>query len=240
MIPDFTLFVPFFNEAACLDATVAEILDELRPGALRVELVLVDDGSFDDSRRMADRWSREPDVSVVRHPFNLGYGRALATGFAAGTAPCVGYMDADLPVLPTRCVDAVGLLAEADLVVGRPAHRNRSPRRHVYSRGYNALVRTLFGVRVTDVNYPFKFARRDAVQGLTLDSRSGFIDAELVVEIARRGGRVREIEVDHQPRRAGCSHFDGPFAPLPTGREALRFWARSRRFAKHSKTAPGA
>src|SRR4029079_19273819 len=85
---------------------------------------------------------------------------------------------------------ALPLIENADLVIGYRAERQETLRRKVYSTIYNRLMRVLFGVRVRDVNFSFKLARRSAVQDIKLSAKSVFIDGELLAEARRHGLRI--------------------------------------------------
>jgi glycosyltransferase involved in cell wall biosynthesis len=189
----------------------------------------VDDGSRDGSGALADRLAEElGGVRVVRHPVNRGYGAALATGFAKCHGRIIAYTDADLPVSPRRFIEVLPELDSADLVIGYPVQLPGGVRRRLYTRGYIALIRLLFGLRVRNINFSFKLVRRSLMERITLETTSGFVDAQLVIQAVRLGARIVEVPVDYQERTAGQSHFDSPLAFVPTTEAALRFWLSSR------------
>ena len=228
--PSLSLFIPFYDELEALPEVVAQALEVLGGWGGEHEIVLVDDGSSDGSERLAlELAERHEVVRVVRHESNQGYGAALCTGFAACTGAVVCYSDADLPVDLQRFVEVLPLLEEADLVVGYPRDWVKTPRRQLYTAAYRALVRLLLGVRVRDVNFSFKLLRRELLERMELDARTGLIDAQLLAEAGRLGARRTEVEVAYQERRHGNSHFDHPSKALETGVELLRWWWRSRR-----------
>jgi hypothetical protein len=108
-------------------------------------------------------------------------------------------------------------------VIGYRAQRQETLRRKVYSRIYNRLMRVMFGVRVRDVNFSFKLARRSAVQDIKLGAKSVFIDGELLAEAGRRDLRIVELPIAYQPRKHGTSSFDSPKAAIATFREMLEY-----------------
>ena len=228
--PEFSFFVPFFNERESLPIALDTLLAAFAP--LRkdgLEVILVDDGSSDGSESIADEYAvAHPVVRVVRHPRNLGYGRAMCTGFRACRGQVVGYTDADLPADPLRYVEALEQMDGIDLLLGYPTEHVQRRHRRVYTAGFNALVRVMFGVHVRNINFSFKLLRRRIVDRLTLNAQSGFVDAQIVIEAHRAGAVIREIPIVFQPRRAGTSHFDSPLAPVPTAREAFSWWLRTR------------
>ena len=227
--PAFSLFFPFCDEEQLLPIAVREALQALEPLRGDFEIILVDDGSSDGSRTIAERFCREhPEIRLVSHSTNLGYGAVLRTGFRAARGDIVAYSDVDLPAPLHNFVDALPLLDEADLVIGYPTGVTKPIHRHIYTWGYGHMVRALLELRVRDVNFSFKLVRRSLLQELDLGAETGFIDAQLLAEARARGGRRVEIPIPFQPRRAGRSHFDSPVTAWKTGAELIRYWKAKR------------
>jgi glycosyltransferase involved in cell wall biosynthesis len=201
------------------------------------EVLIVDDGSTDGSARVADALAAaDPHVRVVHHPRNLGYGTALRTGFASVSKDVVFYTDCDAPVDLSELERALALmLPGVDLVVGYRTDRHDTPRRWLYSKVYNLLMRWMFGVRVRDVNFSFKLVRRVVLQRFSLGAGSTFIDGELLAEAVHCGCQVVEMPVEYYPRQVGKSNFDGLDAALYTLQEMLSY--RCRRLVHRLSTA---
>jgi glycosyltransferase involved in cell wall biosynthesis len=215
------------DERESVEPLVRKALAVLSGVTADFELLIVDDGSRDGSGALADQLAAgEPRLRVVRHERNLGYGRSLRTGFAEARGEVVAYTDCDEPADLALLPQALEQLAEpgVDMVVGYRVGRGESWRRRLYTWGYNALLRSLFGLRLRDINFAFKLARRPALAGLRLTAETGFVDGQLMIEAARLGRRVVELPVRYRPRLHGRSHFDSPGAALATLREILRYW----------------
>jgi len=225
-----TLFFPMYNEKETIERVVSKALDVLETLADDHEVVIVDDASDDGSEQIADRLARQyPQVRVVRHAHNMGYGAALRTGLQSATKELVFYTDSDEPVDLWEIERALALIAPVvDLVVGYRIKRYDTPRRFVYSKVYNLLCHLLFGIRVRDVNFSFKLVRRQVLQRVHLSAGSTFIDGELLAEAARYGYQVVEIPVEYLPRRSGKSSFDSLHAALYALEEMLAYWWRTR------------
>ncbi len=173
------------------------------------EIVIVDDASTDGTPALVDALAREdPRVRVVRNPVNRQLGGALRAGYAAATKDLVFYTDADLPVDLHELPRAVRLLEyqEADIVAGYRFDRTSEGLvRALYTFCYNHLIRTLFGLRVRDVNFAFKLFRRSVLEKFPLTSEGSFIDAEFLLRARKAGCVVIQIGLDYFPRTRGTS-----------------------------------
>lgn len=219
------------DERESLPPLLAKALEVLAGLTPDFELLIVDDGSRDGSGELADALAAaDARVRVVHHARNLGYGQALRTGFAEARGDIVAYTDCDEPADLRLLPEAVRRFDDGalDMVIGYRMQRADSPRRWLYSKCNNLLVRVLFGVRARDVNFSFKLIRRDALRRLTLQADSAFIDGELLSEAARHGLRLAEIPVVYRARVHGRSHFDSLGAAAATLREIWRYWRRRR------------
>jgi len=212
--PTVSAIVPLFNEEAYVARTVQALSGVLGGLTAAFEIVLVDDGSSDDTRRLVAAAVQADDrVQAVHHDRNRGLGAALRSGFARATGELLLYTDADLPFDLHEVPRAVRLLElqQADLLCGYRFDRTlEGLRRTAYSRGYTLLIRTLFGLPVRDVNFAFKLLRRELLEDLPLASEGSFIDAELLIRAHRRGAHIIQIGVDYFPRHAGRSTLASP------------------------------
>jgi glycosyltransferase involved in cell wall biosynthesis len=225
-------FFPAHDEAENIEPLVAEALAELPLLAQRFEIICVDDGSRDGTAQLADRLAAEnPDVvRVVHHEVNQGYGGALRSGFGAARYALVCFTDgdrqfriADLAALLARLAEpgaAAGDMAP-DVVVGYRIKRADPPIRLAYARAYRACLRIFFGLRVHDVDCACKLFRREALEGIRLESRGAFLSAELLIKLEVRGRRVTEVGVPHYPRTAGSASGANPRVVLRAVRD---FW----------------
>lgn len=205
-LPSLSFVFPMYNEIGNIENCVAEALASGRRITNDLEIVVVDDASTDGSGALADRLAaRHPEVKVVHHPQNRKLGGALRTGFAAATKEWVLYIDSDLPIDMNDALGAIPLARDADMVIGTRQGRAEGLKREVMSWVYNRLIRVLFGLKVTDVNFAFKLFRRAILDSITLQSEGSFIDAELLIETRQAGFVIAEIPLRYHERVAGVS-----------------------------------
>jgi glycosyltransferase involved in cell wall biosynthesis len=205
-------------------AAAREVLDELGSD---YEIIVVDDASTDATASLADELARsDPRLRVLRHPVNRGLGGTLRTGYATATKELVFYTDADLPADLKELARAIHLLElqQADVLAGYRFDRTgEGLRRALLARGYNALIRALFGLRIRDVNFAFKLFRRALLERMPLTSEGSFIDAEFLLRARAAGAAVIQMGLDYFPRARGPSKLSSLAVIRGILRELIRF-----------------
>ena len=218
-----------YNEAAGVDRTMRLALAELERDFTDFEIVIADDASTDDSAAQVTAWSaREPRIRLVRLPCNQRFGGALRAGLAAAGKPYLFYTDFDLQI-GLDCLPA--MLREfdtADVVTGYSADqcKHANWRSTLISWGYNFSVRTLFGLRLRDINFGFKAMPRSVYQEMDLRSCSPFVDAEMFVQAQANGHKIKEVPVPFSMRQTGVSHIRRLDVIAWTFWDMLRLWLR--------------
>jgi len=234
-VPALSYFFPAHNEEANLRGLVEEALATLPSLAEAFEVVIVDDGSRDATPRIADELAAaDPRVRAVHHPRNLGYGAALRTGFGAARHDLIAFTDGDRQF---RVADIGRLTARyaeggADAVVGFRIRRADPLIRTLYAKAYRLANRIFFGLRVRDVDCACKAFRREALEGIAVESGGAFFSAELLIKLQAGGHRIAEVGVPHYPRVAGSPTGAKPSVILRAVRDfwnlRLRLWASPR------------
>jgi glycosyltransferase involved in cell wall biosynthesis len=201
-------FFPAHNEEANLAGLVEEALATLPSLADTFEIIAVNDGSRDRTAAIADELTAaHPDiVRAVHHPTNLGYGAALRSGLAAARYELVAFTDGDRQFQVKdlgRLTERLRGGDEPDVVVGFRIKRADPLIRTIYARLYRLANRIFFGLTVTDVDCACKLFRREALDGLRVESGGAFFSAELLIKLRAAGRSVVEVGVPHYPRTAG-------------------------------------
>jgi glycosyltransferase involved in cell wall biosynthesis len=234
-LPALSYFFPAHNEAANLEALVAEAIETLPSLAETFEIVIVDDGSKDATPALADALAdAHPQVRAVHHATNLGYGAALRTGFAAARFDHLAFTDGDRQFKVADLGRLIGRLnAGADAVVGYRIRRADPLVRTLYARAYRLANRVFFGLTVRDVDCACKLFTRRSLEGVSVESGGAFFSAELLIKLSARGRRVDEVGVPHYPRTAGSATGAKPQVVFRAVRDfwalRLRLWAAPRK-----------
>lgn len=236
-LPELSYFFPAHNEAANLLGLVEEALATLPSLADRFEIVIVNDGSKDETPAIADELAAANPgvVRAVHHPTNLGYGAALRSGFAAARFDRLAFTDGDRQFKVAdlgRLIDRLQF-GGADAVVGYRIKRADPLVRTVYARLYRLANRIWFGLTVRDVDCACKLFTRASLEGVNVESGGAFFSAELLIKLRARGRRIAEVGVPHYPRTAGSPTGAKPSVVFRAVRDfwalRLRLWAAPRR-----------
>jgi glycosyltransferase involved in cell wall biosynthesis len=212
--------LPCLDEAENLLDAVALTTDAADRYAMAHEIVVVDDGSSDDTVEVAAGLAaRDPRIRLVVHSDNRGYGEALRSGIAAARLPWVLLIDADLQFDVRELGEFVALTPSADLVVGWRFLPQGPVGRRAGSALWNRFVRAVFHLPVRDVDCAFRLVRRELLQRLDLRASGALVGTELLVKSRAAGARVVEVPVHHRLRVAGRQAGAGPRLAPGTLRE---------------------
>ena len=199
-----SVFLPCYNEQGNVGRTVENALRVLEKLDADFEIIVVDDGSSDGTRRIADEIAgRDNRVKVVHHERNRGYGAALQSGFAAATKELVFYTDGDGQFDMNEMPPLLPLMEHWDIVSCYRLNRRDPLIRKINGWAWTKLVCLLFGLKISDVDCAFKLYKREIFERIELSSTGALIDAEVLARAARKGYRITQKGVHHYPRTAG-------------------------------------
>jgi len=219
-------FFPCYNDELAIPKMVRDVRRALVGTVERFEIVVVDDGSIDGSvRALCELRAEIPELRIVEHGQNRGYGGALISGFGAATEEWIFYTDGDAQYDASeivRCIDAAG--PSIDIVQGYKLGRGDSWYRKVIGRVYHHAVRLLFGLRVRDTDCDFRLIRRNLLEKVELVSTSGVICVEMMWKFQQAGARFAEVGVSHHERPHGRSQFFRLPAIARSARQLLGLW----------------
>ena len=202
---ELTIAVPAYNEAENLDFVVARARECVAAMPSSVEILLVDDGSRDETGAIADRLASEHrEVRVVHHGTNRGFGGAIASCLQEARGEWVFLGPADGQIDLAVACHFYNARADADIVIGIREQRSDPFYRKVLSWGFHTLANTLLGLPYSEFSSCFLF-RRAPVVGFELKSRpdAATILPEILFRAHRAGLRAIELPVAHHARRAG-------------------------------------
>src|SRR4030095_11116801 len=213
-----SVIFPAFNEEANIRALVEEACRIIPKFAPVFEIIVVNDGSN-------DRTSEFSDVRVVHHARNRGYGAALKSGIELARYDLIFFSDADGQFDLKELAAFIEQTDAYDVVAGYRARRQDPPHRLLFAWGWNILVRISLGSRIRDIDCAFKVFNRHVFDRVQIQSVGAMVNTEIFAQVSRFGMTVKEVRVNHFPRRHGKS-TGGNIAVI---RKAFRELIRMRR-----------
>lgn len=219
-----SFFCPAYFDEENLPDLIPKVHQFLSEISNQFEIIIVDDASPDKTGLVADNLVKQyPEVWVIHHQKNQGYGGALKTGFNNARFDYVMYTDGDNQYDVNEFRSQLPFLEEFDILSGYAIKKAVTIPRRFQSFLYNSLVRLLFLVNWKDVNCSMKIYRRQVLDTITIKSNSAFIDTEMLIRAQRAGFKIHQFPVTHYQRRKGLASGSKPRVILDTGREMLMF-----------------
>jgi dolichol-phosphate mannosyltransferase len=204
---DVSLVMPAFNEEDNIKEAVKKARSVVSGLGVRYEVIVVDDGSFDDTLTEAVNYSNnDSHVRILSYRKNMGKGFAVKTGFCHASGDVVIFIDSDLDIHPNQISKYLGALKSADMVIASKRHPQSKVEtplvRRLLSQSFNVLARLLTGVKVSDTQTGLKAIRRTAFE--TVFSRLAVkryaYDVELLTVAGLNGIKIAELPINVQMR----------------------------------------
>jgi glycosyltransferase involved in cell wall biosynthesis len=199
-----SIVLPAYNEEANVENAVNEVSTVAQQLCADHEIILVNDGSTDRTGEVARELAvRIPNLRIVEHYPNRGYGGALKAGFAAASKDLIAFFPADKQFDFREVEQLLNRINEADIVCGCRINRRDNVIRKLNAFGWKMVVRLLFGYLCRDIDCGFKVFRRRVLSHVNIVSDGAMIDTELLAGARARGFNIVEEPLTHLPRMAG-------------------------------------
>ena len=205
---DLSVVVPVYNEAGSIETLVHDLERDLVALFDRVEVIVVDDASTDETPAILDRLAHDrPWLDVEHAERNGGHGASVMLGLQRASAEWIFQTDSDGQFVVAEFPLLWEQRHESDLVLGVRAQRNDPTHRLLLTRAVRLAASLLAGRRIRDVNTPFRLLRRSLWTELEPHIEQGTLAPNILVTLgaAVRGRRIVSVPVTHLPREAGTS-----------------------------------
>jgi glycosyltransferase involved in cell wall biosynthesis len=199
--PLLSVVMPVFNERA----TIEEIIPRVLAVPVRIELIVVDDGSTDGTRDLLTALQKAHNFKLIFQPANGGKGAALRRGFQEVTGDLVVIQDADLEYSPEELPGLIELICtgRADVVYGSRflgRHRVFLFTHYLGNRLLTSITNVLYNTMLTDMETCYKVMRTEVLRSFSVESNGFGIEPELTAKIFKRRYRVYEIPISYDGR----------------------------------------
>ena len=221
-----TIVLPAYNEADAIGPMLDATVQTMNALVNDYEVIVVDDGSRDATSQIVTSFSQlHPQVRLVRHEMNQGYGAAVFDGLVHARKDWVFLTDSDRQFDLNEISKLLAFLDKADLIVGYRAPRRDPFLRKLCGWGWSMFVTLLFGYTARDIDCAFKLIRRSVIVRLEKEVKSygAAFSAELLVRAKRAGFTIQEVPITgHRPRVSGCATGNRLDVILRAFKELLR------------------
>jgi len=205
-----SLVIPFYNEGENIERVVSDLIDNFEKGSIDYELVLVNNGSDDNSPQILENLAKEnPDrIKIAQVSVNQGYGWGIINGLKIASGEYVGFMCGDGQIKPEDVILVYHQIEQEnyDLVKVKRVSREGGLWRKIISLVYNRLFWVMFRVASLDINGTPKIFHKDCLERFQLTAKDWFIDAEIMIKAKYLNLKVGEVLVEFLRREQGKSH----------------------------------
>jgi glycosyltransferase involved in cell wall biosynthesis len=239
-ISSISAIFPAYNDAGTIPSMVLTAMIALSQVTDDYEIIVTNDGSSDHTGAVLNALAeRCPELRVIHHPYNRGYGATLRTGFGAATKEWIFYTDGDAQYNPLELLNLVdGLQDGIDIVNGYKISRNDPFHRKIIGRVYHHFVKMVFGFKLKDVDCDFRLIRRSIFDNIKLESERGTICLEMVKKFQDAGYVFAEVPVSHYHRVYGKSQFFNLRRLWLTGIYLIQLWRKLVVKKEHLQAGP--
>ncbi len=204
-LSELTIFFPFWNEEKNVSHVVENAIPVAKKVAIKWEILVIDDGSSDKTLQEGLKLSEKyPNVKVITHKPNRGYGAALKEGFQNARYEYVVFTDGDRQFDFNEVSKFINEIKSADIVIGFRKKRQDNVVRHILMYLLKLWDYIFFRFYFKDIDCGFKMFRRDALYKIgPLRSEGAMITTEILAKATRKKLKIKEVEVNHYPREFG-------------------------------------
>lgn len=227
MKPAISFFCPAYHDEKNLPILIPEVHAFLSDVCSTFEIIIIEDGSPDRTDKVANELARRySNIRVIHHLHNLGYGAALQTGFRESRLTWVMYTDGDRQYDVNELRPYLDRLSSHDVLSGYAREKALTWMRRFQSEVYNRLIRTIFSLKIRDVNCSMKIYHRSVLESFQIQSTSSFIDAEMLIKAKKNGFTIFQFPVTHYPRISGRAGGSKPSVIIDTLKDIFNYGSR--------------
>ncbi len=225
MKKNLSIIVLAYNEETSLRDVVLSLLPVLKILVDKYEILIIDDGSKDNTGKIADNLAKKYEgIRVIHHKKNKGYGAGQKTGFRNAKYELVMAIPSDKQFDVGDIKKYLAMITSFDVVVGVRTKRKDSLARRIMSTGFNFIVSTMFDVRIKDISW-VKMIRKKALEGINVKSDSITADPELIIKLHKKKNiKIKSIPVNYLQRESGKGESTDPKTILITLIDIFKLW----------------
>lgn len=202
-----SVFLPAYNEEDSIASAVESVVEVLKSLAIDWEVLVINDGSKDKTAEVVKSFEKKyPNVRLINHEVNKGYGHVLKTGFARAKYSWVAFVDSDGQFDFAEIKKLIEKTDEADVILGYRLNRADPFRRRIFTWGWKMLAFMLLGLNVRDYSCGFKLVKKKVIEDISpIESEEKVTQIEMLIKAQKKGYKFAEVGVHHYARKAGVA-----------------------------------
>ncbi|OGZ32150.1 MAG: hypothetical protein A2V69_00030 [Candidatus Portnoybacteria bacterium RBG_13_40_8] len=198
-----SITIPAYNEEKTIEKVVRDALLTLKRITTKYEVLVVNDGSTDSTKELLEKFSsKNRHVRVISFKANRGVGAALSAIYREAKGEVIFLNAADDQVKMIELFVLLPFIIDHDIIIGHRVNRSDNWFRKITSVLFSLVLRLRFGVPAKDID-SVKVYRTSVFKKMKLESRTAFIEAEILIKAKKKGLRIIEVPIKHYPRTHG-------------------------------------
>lgn len=225
-VEELSIFFPFWNEEKNIEKVVKKAIPIASKVATKWEIIMVDDGSSDNTLKIAERLAASnPHLVVASHSPNRGYGASLKEGFSHAKYNLIVFTDGDGQFDFSQVLRLLSKIGKSDMVIGFRKKRLDHPFRHLLMNLLKIWDFVFFGFYFKDIDCGFKLFKKEAIEKMMpLKSEGAIITTEILAKARKEKLKIAQAQVSHYPRIYGDQSGGNLRVIVRAIRESFQLW----------------
>ena len=207
--PKIAVIIPVYNEEKSIERVIRDADRHFSKHYDHYDILVVNDASTDSTLKILNSLKKEiKHLKVYTNNKNMGKTQTVMRGFALTNAEIISFIDADYQYDPKDLITVIGKVEEGyDICSGKRKNRHDTIYRKILSKGFNFFNRTMFGIKLSDVNCGLKAFKRGTMDKIKLKYLKApwFIDTETLAKAYKQHLKITEVDISHYHRTTGKS-----------------------------------
>lgn len=200
-----SIIIPVYNESRFIDSVIRKIQSVRLPDNIIEEIIIIDDGSTDDTAKILEKYSPDPTIKIFHQNGNMGKTSAMKLGIEKSNGNIILIQDADLEYNPDdypRLIEPI-IKGKSSVVYGS-RFRGNIKRMALINRIANILsnitLNLLFNSKITDVNTCYKVFKKDIIKNIKITSKNFAFETEITARLLKKGYKIYEVPINYVAR----------------------------------------